>query len=48
MAKKTNKTEHVLSLLSGTDAAVEKDEKKETEKKEQGRKTIRQYRKIPQ
>ena len=32
MAKKTNKTEHVLSLLSGTDAAVEKDEKKETEK----------------
>ena len=36
MAKKTNKTEHVLSLLSGTDAAVEKDEKKETEKKGTG------------
>ena len=36
MAKETNKTEHVLSLLSGTDAAVEKDEKKETEKKGTG------------
>lgn len=36
MAKKTNKTEHVLSLLSGTDAAVEKDEKKEAEKKGTG------------
>lgn len=28
MARKTNKTEHVLSLLSGTEAAVEKEEGK--------------------
>lgn len=28
MARKTNKTDHVLSLLSGTDAAVEKEESK--------------------
>ena len=41
MAKKTNKTEHVLSLLSGTDAAVEKDEKKENDKKHLHTKCVR-------